>query len=109
MRSETPLAGELILYQTEDGRTRVECRFQDETLWLSQALMAELFQVTVPTINEHLKALYSEGELSSEGTIRKFRIVQNRFLPWSAISPKAVSSSRTTRPSCKSSTARVCR
>lgn len=76
MRSETPLEGELILYQTADGHTRVECRFHDETLWLSQALMAELFQVTVPTINEHLKALYSEGEVASEGTIRKFRMVR---------------------------------
>lgn len=76
MRPETPLAGELILYQTKDGRTRVECRFHDETLWLSQALMAELFQVTVPTINEHLKALYSAGEVASDGTIRKFRMVR---------------------------------
>jgi hypothetical protein len=69
-------AGEILLYRTEDGRTRVECRFADETLWLSQALMAELFQVTVPTVNEHLKNLYREGELEPEATIRKFRIVR---------------------------------
>lgn len=71
---ETP-AGEILLYQTEDGRTRVECRFADETLWLSQKLIAELFQVTVPTVNEHLKNLYGEGELAQAATIRKFRIV----------------------------------
>ena len=68
--------GELVLYQTEDGRTRIECRFANETLWLSQALIAELFQVTVPTVNEHLRNLYDQGELASEATIRKFRIVR---------------------------------
>ncbi len=68
--------GELVLYQTEDGRTRIECRFANETLWLSQALIAELFQVTVPTVNEHLRNLYNEGELASEATILKFRIVR---------------------------------
>lgn len=68
--------GEILLYQTEDGRTRVECRFQDETIWLSQALMAELYQKDVRTINEHLKSIYSVGELALEATIRKFRIVR---------------------------------
>lgn len=68
--------GEFILYQTEDGRTRIECRFENETIWLTQALMAELFQVTVPTVNEHLKGLYADGELRPEATIRKFRIVR---------------------------------
>ena len=68
--------GEMILYQTEDGRTRVECRFADETLWLSQALIAELFQVSVPTVNEHLANVFNEGELPSGPTIRKFRIVR---------------------------------
>ena len=62
--------GELILYETEDGRTRVECRFADETLWLSQALMAELFQVKVPTINEHLKGIFAEGEADPGATVR---------------------------------------
>ncbi len=72
-----PNASELILYQTEDGRTRIECRFEGADVWLTQALMAELFQVTVPTINEHLKGIYSEGELPVEATIRKFRIVRS--------------------------------
>ena len=52
---------EFLLYETEDGRTRVECRFVDDSLWLSQALMAELFQVSVPTINEHLKKALRRG------------------------------------------------
>lgn len=68
--------GEFLLYETEDGHTRVECRFLEDTLWLTQALMAELFQVKVPTVNEHLKTLYSEGELKPEATIRKFLIVR---------------------------------
>ena len=66
----------LILYQTEDGQTRVQCRFEDESIWLTQALIGELFQKDVRTINEHLQNVYSEGELSREATIRKFRIVR---------------------------------
>jgi len=68
--------GEILLYQTEDGRTRVECRFEDETIWLSQALLAELYQKDVRTINEHLKNIYDEGELDPRATIRNFRIVR---------------------------------
>jgi len=71
-----PPNGEILLYQTEDGRTRFECRFQNETLWLSQALLAELFEKDVRTINEHIQNIYEEGELDPEATIRKFRIVR---------------------------------
>ena len=52
--------GEVFVYVTDDAETRVQCRFEAETLWLSQALMAELFGVTVPTINEHLKSKEQE-------------------------------------------------
>ncbi len=68
--------GEFLLYETEDGRTRVECRFVEDSLWLTQALMAELFQKDVRTINEHLKNIFDEKELEPESTIRKFRIVR---------------------------------
>ena len=64
--AEQPPEGEFLLYQTEDGQTRIECRFEGETIWLSQALMAELFQVTVPTVNEHLKTLYKGGRAVSK-------------------------------------------
>ena len=75
--SHEPLpSSDLILYQTEDGRTRIQCRFENETVWLSQALMAELFQKDVRTINEHLVNIFQEGELIREATIRKFRIVR---------------------------------
>jgi len=66
----------IILYQTEDGQARIECRFQDQSLWLTQALIAELFEKDVRTINEHLGNIYEEGELLREATIRKFRIVR---------------------------------
>lgn len=65
---------DLILYQTEDGKTRIAVRLQDETVWLTQKLMAELFQKDVRTINEHIKNIFSEGELSPESVIRNFRI-----------------------------------
>ena len=62
--------GEIVVYQTEDGRTRVECRFADETLWLTQALMAELFQTSPQNITMHLKALFEEGEIDEEATCK---------------------------------------
>ncbi|MDO8543516.1 MAG: hypothetical protein Q7S40_24005 [Opitutaceae bacterium] len=61
-------SSEIILYQTEDGQTRVECRFENENLWLTQALMAELFQTTPQNITLHLKAIYAEGKLSEAAT-----------------------------------------
>jgi hypothetical protein len=77
MPSDQPQpTGEIILYQTEDGRTRVECRFANETLWLSQVLIAQLFEVTVPTVNEHLRNLFEEREVTRDRTIRNFRIVR---------------------------------
>ena len=77
MPENEPPQSSIILYQTKDGSTRIQCRFEDETLWLTQALIAELFQVTVPTVNEHLKGIFAEGELAPEATIRKFRIVRS--------------------------------
>jgi hypothetical protein len=69
-------SGEFLLYEAEDGRTRVACRFANDSLWLSQALMAELFQKDVRTINEHLQNIFEEGELDQQATIRKFRMVR---------------------------------
>jgi hypothetical protein len=66
------VSGEIVLYQTEDGRTRVECRFAEDTLWLSQALMGELFQTTPQNITLHLKALYAEGEIEESATCKEY-------------------------------------
>jgi hypothetical protein len=71
------LETQFLFYQTEDGRVKVEVRFEGKTVWLPQKLLAELFQVTVPTINEHIKGIYVDGELEPAATIRKFRIVQS--------------------------------
>jgi hypothetical protein len=69
-------SGEFLIHTTEDGRTQVRCLLLEETLWLTQAQMADLFQVSAPTINEHLSNLFEEGECEPERTIRKFRIVR---------------------------------
>ncbi|MBN2299061.1 MAG: virulence RhuM family protein, partial [Deltaproteobacteria bacterium] len=69
-----PSKSELILYQTQDGKTKIDVRLQDETVWLTQKLMAELFQKDVRTINEHIKNIFAEGELVPEPVIRNFRI-----------------------------------
>ncbi len=64
--------GQFILYQTQDGRTRVECRFQNETIWLSQALMAELYQTSKQNISLHLQNLYREGELDPDRVVKEY-------------------------------------
>lgn len=69
-------SSEILFYQTEDGRSLIEVRLDEKTVWLSQRLLAELFQKDVRTINEHIQNIYEEGELAPEATIRKFRIVQ---------------------------------
>lgn len=73
---ETSPDSSLLFYQTEDGQTRIEVRLEDESVWLSQKLIAELFQKDIRTINEHIQNIYAEGELSPDPTIRNFRIVQ---------------------------------
>ena len=67
----------LILYQTEDGRTRIQCRFESETLWLTQAQMAELFQTTPQNVTLHLKAIFGERELVESATCKDY--LQVRF------------------------------
>jgi hypothetical protein len=76
MPEHEPPQSSIILYQTEDGRTRIQCRFDQETIWLTQALMAELFQIGVNTVNHHLRAIYDDGELQRAATIRQYRIVR---------------------------------
>jgi len=72
---QEPVPG-LVLYQSPDGTTRFQVRLDQETLWLTQRQLADLFQKSAPTINEHVQNVFSEGELPPEATIRKFRIVQ---------------------------------
>ena len=69
-------SSDLILYRTEDGRTRVEVRLADETVWMTQAAMAELYQTTPQNITLHLKAIYKEKELAEAATCKEFLQVQ---------------------------------
>ncbi|HEX3067585.1 MAG TPA: hydroxyacid dehydrogenase, partial [Thermoanaerobaculia bacterium] len=62
----------LILYQTEDGRTRIQCRFEDETLWLTQAQIAELFETTPQNVTLHLRTIFAERELVEEATCKDY-------------------------------------
>lgn len=71
-KNEVQPTGEFLLYQAEDGQTRIVCHFENETLWLSQALMAELFQTTPQNITLHLKAIYADGELSETATCKEY-------------------------------------
>lgn len=66
--------GQIVIYQ--DGATRLQVRIEGRTVWLPQRLIAELYQVSVKTVNEHLINIYAEGELDGDATIRSFRIVQ---------------------------------
>jgi hypothetical protein len=75
-QDQQPREGEIIFYTTPEGVTRVEVFFQDETFWLSQRRMSDLFGVEVHTINYHLKEIFTSGELPEAATIRKIRIVQ---------------------------------
>lgn len=71
-------AAEYLTFVAATGESDVsfEMRYEDENIWLTQKMMAALYDVGLPTINEHIKKIYSDGELTEEATIRKFRIVQ---------------------------------
>ncbi len=77
MKKESSSFSQFILYTASSGDVKLEVFLQDETLWLTQKMMAELFDVEVHTINYHLKEIFKSGELREDATIRKIRIVQN--------------------------------
>ena len=64
---------EIIIYQTEDGSTKIDVKFQDETVWLTQAQLCELYQTSKSNISEHIKHIFEEGELEEVSVVRKFR------------------------------------
>lgn len=76
MQNSTDPEGEILLYQTEDGQTRIDVRLVGDDVWLTQSQMVELFQKEKSTLVEHIQNIYTENELSPEATIRKFRTVQ---------------------------------
>ena len=73
MKKDNPQS-QIVIYQTEDGQARVNVRFENEMAWLTQKLIAELFEVSIPTVNEHLKNIFETSELSEDSVVRNFRI-----------------------------------
>lgn len=65
--------GEILIYQTEDGLTKINAKMQDETVWLTQQQLAELYQSSKSNVSEHIKHIFEEGELDEESVVRKFR------------------------------------
>lgn len=63
---------DLMFYQTEDGKTRVEVRLENETVWLSQNQMAELFQTSIPNVSIHIRNIFKEGELRQDSVVKDF-------------------------------------
>jgi hypothetical protein len=85
MSLEAPQSS-IVLYRTEDGRTRIQRRFDDETIWLTQAQIAELFQVTPQNVTLHLSSIFADGELNEVATCKDYLQVRN---PNAAMSPAA--------------------
>ena len=77
--SEQKSQGEIIIYQSQDGLTHIDVRMEDETVWLTQAQMAELFHTSRSNVVEHIKHIYEEGELDEDLTCRKFRQVRKEI------------------------------
>ena len=67
------VGNEILIYQTEDGRTKIDVKFEDETVWLTQAQLCELYQTSKSNISEHIKHIFEEEELDEESVVRKFR------------------------------------
>ena len=65
---------QIIIYQALDEKQKIRVRIEDENVWLTQKLIAELFDVSIPTVNEHLKNIFETGELDKNSVIRNFRI-----------------------------------
>jgi hypothetical protein len=76
MSDEAPQKGELIVYQTEDGRVKLDVRLEDETVWLTQQMMAELYQTSKQNVSHHIQNIFDEGELQPEATVKKYLTVQ---------------------------------
>lgn len=74
--SDMPQKSQFLIYQSENGAIKIDVRFDDETVWLTQQLIAELFQTTAPNISMHLRNIFEEGELVPEATVKDFLTVR---------------------------------
>lgn len=68
---------QFLIYQTDDGKIKLDVRFDNETVWLTQAMIAELFQTTIPNVSMHMKSIYEDGELEQVATLKKFLTVRH--------------------------------
>jgi hypothetical protein len=66
----------VIVYQTEDGQVKLDVRLENETVWLTQQMMADLFQTTIPNVSMHVRDIFEEGELSPKATLKNFLTVR---------------------------------
>ena len=76
MSENLPRKGQFLVYEAEDGRIKIDVRLEDETVWLTQPLMAELFQTTKQNISFHIQNIYEEAELVPEATVKKYLTVR---------------------------------
>lgn len=76
MGHEQENTGKILIYQTEKGDTKIDVYFEEDTIWMTQRSMCELYQVAKSSISEHISHIYEDGELDEEATVRKFRTVQ---------------------------------
>ena len=76
MTDNLPVKSEIIFYQTEDGRVKLDVRLDNETVWLTQQMMADLFQTSKQNISHHIQSIYDEGELLTEATVKKYLTVR---------------------------------
>lgn len=74
--SDLPQKAQFLIYQAKNGAIKIDVRFEDETVWLTQPLMAELFQSSVPNVSIHLRNIYQEGELARAATVKEFLTVR---------------------------------
>jgi hypothetical protein len=75
-KSTPSSGGQFLVYQTEDGKLKIDVRFEGETVWLTQQHMAELFQTTVPNVSMHIRNVFAEGELQLAATVKESLIVR---------------------------------
>lgn len=76
MKSDQYFGGEIIIYQSEDGSGKLDVKLEDETVWLTQNQLVELFHSSKANVSEHIKNIFDEGELEEDSTVREFRTVR---------------------------------
>lgn len=76
MTSEPAHTGKILIYQNEKGDTKIDVYFEEDTIWMTQKAMCELYQVAKSSVSEHIANIFQDGELEPEAIVRKFRTVQ---------------------------------